>query len=204
MGESLSVDRRIVRTKLAIREALVDLIDEKGFDALSVRDITERADINRGTFYLHYRDKFDLLEQTELGIIQDIEEIILQANSLNLADFNSTDKPLPIVVTMFEYLKENAALMHAILGLKGDVTFQNQLRKAVEKNLKLGFLAGIKAENFLVPSDYLIAYVLSAHFGVIQVWLQNGCVESPKEMAIILSKLSWDGPIRTTGFVLGL
>jgi len=204
MGESLSVDRRIVRTKLAIREALVDLIDEKGFDALSVRDITERADINRGTFYLHYRDKFDLLEQTELGIIQDIEEIILQANSLNLADFNSTDKPLPIVVTMFEYLKENAALMHAILGLKGDVTFQNQLRKAVEKNLKLGFLAGIKAENFLVPSDYLIAYVLSAHFGVIQVWLQNGCVESPKEMAIILSKLSWDGPIRTTGFVLGM
>ena len=204
MGEALSVDRRILRTKLAIREALVDLIDEKGFDALSVRDITERADINRGTFYLHYRDKFDLLEQTELGIIQDIEEIILQANSLNLADFNSTDKPLPIVVTMFEYLKENAALMHAILGLKGDVTFQNQLRKAVEKNLKLGFLAGIKAENFLVPSDYLIAYVLSAHFGVIQVWLQNGCVESPKEMAIILSKLSWDGPIRTTGFVLGM
>jgi len=204
MGEALSVDRRILRTKLAIREALVDLIDEKGFDALSVRDITEQADINRGTFYLHYRDKFDLLEQTELGIIQDIEEIILQANSLNLADFNSTDKPLPIVVTMFDYLKENAALMHAILGLKGDVTFQNQLRKAVEKNLKLGFLAGIKAENFLVPSDYLIAYVLSAHFGVIQVWLQNGCVESPKEMAIILSKLSWDGPIRTTGFVLGL
>jgi len=204
MGEALSVDRRILRTKLAIREALVDLIDEKGFDALSVRDITEQADINRGTFYLHYRDKFDLLEQTELGIIQDIEEIILQANSLNLADFNSTDKPLPIVVTMFDYLKENAALMHAILGLKGDVTFQNQLRKAVEKNLKLGFLAGIKAENFLVPSDYLISYVLSAHFGVIQVWLQNGCVESPKEMAIILSKLSWDGPIRTTGFVLGL
>jgi len=195
-----SVDRRIVRTKISIREALVALIEEKGFDAISVRDISARADINRGTFYLHYRDKFDLLEQTEAGIIQDVEEIILQANSLNLADFNSTDKPLPVVVSMFEYFQENAALMHAVFGLGGDFAFLTRIRQTVEKNLKLGFLAGIRAVNFLVPADYLISYLISAHFGVIQIWLQNGCRETPKEMAIILSKLSWDGPIRSTGF----
>jgi AcrR family transcriptional regulator len=197
-----STDRRILRTKVAIRAALVALIEEKGFDALSVSDITTRADINRGTFYLHYKDKFDLLEQTEMEIIQDIEKIILQANALNFADFNSVDKPLPVGVALFEYFKENAALMHAVLGLKGGVAFQMQLRKIVEENLKLGFLAGMKAENFLVPSEYLISYILSAHFGVIQIWLQKGCIESPKEMAIILSKLSWNGPIRNTGFVL--
>jgi AcrR family transcriptional regulator len=197
-----SIDRRKVRTKVAIRTALVDLIEEKGFDGLSVSDIATRADINRGTFYLHYKDKFDLLEQTEAEIIQKIEEIILQANALNFADFNSVDKPLPVVVTLFEYLKENSALMHAILGLKGGVAFQTRLRETVEKNVKLGFLAGMKAENFLVPSEYLISYVLSAHFGVIQTWLQKGCTESPHKMAIILSKLSKDGPIRNTGYVL--
>jgi AcrR family transcriptional regulator len=202
MIEESPTDRRIVRTKVAIREALVSLIEEKGFEALSVKDITIGANINRGTFYLHYKDKFDLLEQTETDIIHKIEEIILQANALNFSDFNSVDKPLPVVVTLFEYLKENAALMHAVLGLKGGVAFQTRLRQTVEKNLKLGFLAGMKAEKFLVPSEYLISYVLSAHFGVIQIWLQKGCVESPKEMAIILSKLSWNGPIRNTGFVL--
>ena len=202
MNLDTSPDRRIIRTKLAIREALVELIAEKGFDSLSVRDITTRADINRGTFYLHYQDKFDLLEQIEIEIVQSIEKIVLQANSLNLADFNSIDKPLPVGVSMFEYFKENAALMHAILGMGGDFAFMTRIRQAVEKNLKLGFLAGMKAEKFLVPSEYLISYILSAHFGVIQTWLQKGCIESPKEMALIVSRLSWDGPIRTTGFVL--
>jgi AcrR family transcriptional regulator len=202
MNEEASLDRRITRTKVAIRAALVALIEEKGFEALSVSNITKRADINRGTFYLHYKDKFDLLEQTEADIIRDFEEIILRANALNFADFNSVDKPLPVVVVLFEYLKENAALMHAILGLKGGIAFQTRLRQTVEKNLKLGFLAGIKAENFLVKSEYLISYALSAHFGVIQTWLQKGCMESPHEMAIVLSKLSLYGPLRMTGYVL--
>jgi len=202
MNSDTSPDRRIIRTKLAIREALVELIAEKGFDSLSVRDITTRANVNRGTFYLHYQDKFDLLDQIEMEIVQAVEKIVLQANSLNLADFNSIDKPLPVGVSMFEYFKENAALMHAILGMGGDFAFMTRIRQAVEKNLKLGFLAGMKAEKFLVPSEYLISYILSAHFGVIQTWLQKGCIESPKEMALIVSRLSWDGPIRTTGFVL--
>ncbi len=202
MTGNLSIDRRIMRTKTAIREALVALIQEKGFGALSVSDITSRADINRGTFYLHYKDKFDLLEQTEADIINDMENIVLQANSLNFADFNSTDNPLPIVVSVFEYMKENATLMHAVLGLQGDFAFLTRLRAKIEKNLKLGFLAGLKAQNFLVPSEYLISYIISAHFGVVQIWLQNGCKESPHEMAIILSKLSLHGAIRMTGFVM--
>ena len=202
MSEGSTTDRRIVRTKGAIREALVKLIEAKGFDALLVSDIAEQANINRGTFYLHYKDKFDLLEKTQEDIILDIENIVLSANSLNLADFNSVDKPLPVLVAFFEYFRENASLMHAILGIEGGTNFQLQIRLTIEKNLKLGFLAGLKEKNFWVPSDYLISYVMSAHYGVIQTWLENGCIETPREMAIILSKLSWFGPVRNTGFVL--
>ena len=197
-----SRDRRIVRTKIAIREALVSLIDEKGFDDLSVKDITIRADINRGTFYLHYKDKFDLLEQTETEIIQDIQNIILQTDSLSLANFHLTQQPLPVMVQMFGYFKENAALVRAIFGIKGDIAFQIQLRKAIEMNLsKVGFFVGINSQNFLVPSEYLITYVIAAHLGVVQMWLRKGCVESPQEMALILSKLSLEGPFRAVGIV---
>lgn len=57
-------DPRIRRTSRLIREALVRLIDEKGYDAITVLDITDRADINRSTFYYHYRDKDELLQQS--------------------------------------------------------------------------------------------------------------------------------------------
>ncbi len=194
------LDRRIVRTKTAIREALISLIEEKGFDAILVSDIAERANINRGTFYLHYQDKYDLLDKTQTEIVEDFERIILQANSLNLSDFNNVEEPLPVIVLMFEYLKENASLMHAIFSLEGGVRFQAQIRQTVEKNLKLEFLAGLKERNFLVPSHYLISYTISAHFGVIQDWLERGCIELPREMAIILSKISWFGVVRSTGF----
>jgi hypothetical protein len=104
------------------------------------------------------------------------------------------------MVKMFEYFKENASLVSAIFGIKGDIAFQIQIRKAVEKNLsKVGFFVGIKSENFLVPSEYLIAYVIAAHLGVIQMWLKKGCVESPGEMALILSRLSLDGSFRAVG-----
>lgn len=196
------LDRRIIRTKVAIREALISLIEEKGFDAVLVSDIAERANINRGTFYLHYQDKFDLLEKTQKEIVDDIEHIVLRAKTLNLSDFDSVEKPLPILVAMFDYLKENAALMHAIFSLEGGIRFQAQIRQTVEKNLELEFLAGLKESNFLVPSHYLISYAISAHFGVIQDWLDRGCIESPREMAVIISKISWFGIVRSTGFPL--
>ena len=56
-----NTDLRIIRTKESIREALVELIEEKGFEAITVKDITTRAKINRGTFYAHYQDKYDLM-----------------------------------------------------------------------------------------------------------------------------------------------
>lgn len=194
-------DRRIARTKTAIREALIFLIQKKGFNAILVSEIAERANINRSTFYVHYQDKFDLLEKTQIEIIDDIEHILMQANTLNLSDFNDIEKPIPIIVSIFEYLKENANLMHAILSLEGGVRFQAQLRKTVENNLKLEFLTGLNEKNFIVPSHYLISYAVSAHFGVIHDWLDRGCMESPRQMAVILSKISWFGVFRSTGFL---
>lgn len=200
MTENHSVDRRIARTRLAIRDALVALIKGKGFDALTVKDIVDRANINRGTFYLHYNDKLDLLEQTETEILQDLQHIFLQANSIHVEDFNGTDQLQGLVVTLLEYVKERAELMHAILGLQGDYSFITRVRRLMEQNLKLGALSGLKTENFSVPQEYLIAYLLHAHLGVLQSWLVSGCKESPQEMVRILFRLSFDGPIRATGY----
>lgn len=65
------MDLRVMRTREAIRNALVDLIEEKGFESTSVKDITSKAKINRSTFYAHYQDKFDLMNTW-------LDEVILQ------------------------------------------------------------------------------------------------------------------------------
>ena len=200
MNVNPPVDRRIVRTRLAIREALVELINDKGFDALTVSDLVRQANINRGTFYLHYKDKFDLLEQTETEILQEIQHIFLRTNSLQAGDFNNNDALQRLVIMMLEYVKEHADLMDAFLGLQGNYSFITRIRRMMEENLELGALTGLKRENLSVPQEYLIAYVLHAHLGVLQAWLAAGCKEPPQEIASILFRLSFDGPMRAAGF----
>jgi len=203
MSEQTSFDRRIIRTKSSIREALIQLMEEKGFDALSVKDITAKANINRGTFYLHYRDKYDLLEQTEAEIISDIETIFERTGLHNASELKHTGEPLPFLVVFFEYLNDHAALMRAVLGLKGKMAFQTQIKKAMERNLfKEEGIAQVYHENSQIPTEYLISYVVAAHLGVVQSWLQKGCKETPVEMALILSRMTYHGPLNALG--LGL
>lgn len=202
MKKNQTVDRRIARTRLVIRNALVTLINEKGFDALTVQDIVVMANINRGTFYLHYKDKFDLLEKTESEILQDFQILFLQASSIHVDDINGIDQLQRMVIILLEYVKDHAQLMHAILGLQGDFSFITRIRSTVEQNLNLGVLAGLKAENFLVPREYLLAYIIHAHLGVLQSWLVSGCKEPPTEMARILFQLTLAGPLHAAGFVV--
>ena len=200
MKAKQTVDRRIARTRLAIREALVGLIKEKGFDALTVRDIVLLANINRGTFYLHYKDKFDLLEKTETEILNEIYQIFIKTSSIGFDDDHVTDQLQELIISLLVYVKDHAELMHAILGLQGDYSLVKRFRVMLDQNLKLGVLSGFKEENFLVPKEYLIAYIIQAHLGVLQSWLGSGCQEPPAEIARILFQLSLNGPMRAAGF----
>ncbi|HQF06103.1 MAG TPA: TetR/AcrR family transcriptional regulator [Bacteroidales bacterium] len=202
MKAKQTVDRRIARTRLAIREALVGLIKEKGFDALTVRDIVLLANINRGTFYLHYKDKFDLLEKTETEILNEIYQIFIKTSSIGFDDDHVTDQLQELIISLLVYVKDHAELMHAILGLQGDYSLVKRFRVMLDQNLKLGVLSGFKEENFLVPKEYLIAYIIQAHLGVLQSWLGSGCQEPPAEIARILFQLSFNGPMRAAGFGL--
>lgn len=100
----------IIRTKESIREALVELIEEKGFDSISVKDITTRAKINRGTFYAHYQDKYDLMTKCEEEIMLEISRIAKQNYPAVIATLETDSpnlKPFQLAVLVFEYLNEN-------------------------------------------------------------------------------------------------
>ena len=69
-------DRRVRRTKKLLKQGLSELMKEKDFKDISVKDITDRMDLNRGTFYLHYTDIYDLLNKIETDVLDDFQRVI--------------------------------------------------------------------------------------------------------------------------------
>ncbi|MBO9129456.1 TetR/AcrR family transcriptional regulator [Bacillus sp. 165] len=192
-----NIDLRIIRTKAAIRDALTELIEEKGFKSITVKDITTRAKINRGTFYIHYQDKYDLMSKCQQEVLYEMGETAKKIVSNGPVTIEAA---FSMAVSQFEYIDQNAQFMKAVLGPKGDLSFQTQLKDFMRKTLfeeEQGSF--INQENLLVPKEYLTSYISSAHLGVIQQWLLDGRKESPQEMARILSTIAFHGSLFAAG-----
>jgi len=197
------IDLRVVRTTEAIRNALVELIEEKGFDSITVKDITTRARINRGTFYAHYQDKYDLMTRCEDEIMAGMADIAKKMFPSLIEQFAHSPfriKIYPFVVAIFEYLSQHSRFMKAALGPKGDMSFQTRL-KAFMQEMMMGSRPDelINEDECLVPPKYFATYVGSAHIGVIQKWLEGGNQEPPEEMARMLTTILEHGPLYAAG-----
>ncbi|KIL43131.1 TetR/AcrR family transcriptional regulator [Jeotgalibacillus campisalis] len=195
-------DLRVVRTRESIKHALIALIEEKGFEAITVKDITTSANINRGTFYSHYQDKYDLMTKCEEELMKEMKEKIIKKLPSILADLekNKPDvMPLAILVPFFEFIQRNRSLMKALLGPKGDLSFQTKLKTFMGDALFKSNETIFKQENLLVPVDYLVTYIASAHIGVLQEWLKNDRAESPEEIARIIFTMTANGPFFAAG-----
>ncbi|WP_188389506.1 TetR/AcrR family transcriptional regulator [Priestia taiwanensis] len=190
-------DLRIVRTKAAIRDALTELIKEKGFEGVTVKDITMRAMINRGTFYLHYQDKYDLMTKCQQEIMQGMAKV---AKSFLSNENVTAETTFAFATSVFEYFNQHAAFMEAVLGPNGDLGFQVKVKEFVKKTIfEGGKYSEMRKEILRVPEEYFVSYVASAHLGIIQQWLQNGRKESPQEMAHILATIAFHGPLFAAG-----
>ncbi len=195
-------DLRIVRTIESIKEAFVALIEEKGFESITVKDITTTAKINRGTFYAHYQDKYDLMNRCQEEFMLEMSNIAKQNIAKLVASINTNNsilQPLEIAVLIFEFLERNRKFIKAILGPNGDLSFQTKLKNFMWKTLFESTENPIKQVNLLVPGEYLVSYIASAHIGVIQQWLLEDRKETPQEMAQILSTITLNGPFFAAG-----
>lgn len=191
------LDRRVIRTKRLIREAFAELIEENGLESITVCNLTDRADINRGTFYAHYKDKADLLEQTENEILDAITEIQATAQSLNIEDMllaYHNDEPMPFAVALYRYIRENGNFIRALIGPKGDPAFQPRLQEIVARNVVEYMLAPKYQTNMSPLTKYYVSYYTSAQLGVIKEWLDGGMKESPEEMARIVITIMFLAP----------
>ena len=197
MAPTANTDRRIARSKRALRTALIELMEERGLDGLSVNDLCARADLNRGTFYNHFHDKDDLLTTLEDEVIADLERIQEQMQGLTVIDlvrYRVRKQPLPFLVNLFDYLREQGDFLHAVTGSGGDIRFAPRLRDSVCANLIQSILHERYRTNPTPFVQYYVAFYASAYLGVIEHWIETGMQESSEEMALIFMRLFFIKP----------
>lgn len=190
-------DRRIRRSKRLLREALAYLIEERGFDGFSISELTERAGLNRGTFYAHFSDKDDLLQSLEREFFDDLGCLREKLQGISLREFlsaMSNGVPPRVCVEMFEIISEHGTLIRALLGSHGDAQFQARLRDRVCTDIIRGVLYEKYTRNPTALVEYYVAYYASAMLGLIQRWVQRDMQESPEEMARILMTIMFLQP----------
>jgi AcrR family transcriptional regulator len=181
-------DRRVRKTKRQLRNAMISLMEEKSIAEITVREIADLADINRGTFYLHYRDVNDLVEQVENEIISEFQSVI---NARTLEELR--DNTALIFEDVFTYMAENAALCSALLSPHGDISFLQRLKDIVKEKCYHNWDAWYNKEKscyFNTFSTFLVAGCI----GVIQEWLHGGREQTPKEMALTVHDIILRGP----------
>ena len=176
------IDPRVIRTRRLLREALVSLIAEKGFDALTVQDITDRAALNRATFYLHYRDKQDLLVQSLHDAIDELmSDIGASTDERGQLVFDSTLRPIRAT---FQHVAERAQFYRVMMSAEGVPAFIAGVRDYMSE-ITLKWLTALQpdAQQSAVPLE-IVAHSLSwSLLGIVLWWLEHDMPYSPDYMA---------------------
>src|SRR5260370_11859048 len=177
---------RVRRTKILLREALIELIEERGFEALTIGELTSGAMVRRAGFYRTYQDKYDLVEQ--------IFEEAMSA-LLNAVGELGREHPSEIWVRFFEHIAEYERLYRALLGRKGSPWFVRKMRASlsglVKERGRLPHVPDASAHPVHTFSDEFVPDLVSTLFvEAITWWLEHGRPYTPKEIATRSSLLA--------------
>jgi len=191
-NQNLRIDRRVSRTRRQLRDALMALILEKGYNSVTIEDITQRADLGRTTFYLHYHDKDDLLLESLEAIAEDLKRQVEQMSDPELDQGKLLVNPVAIV---FRHIEENRDLYRIIVqGEANKVALR--IHDIMEKGFK-NFL-NQRLKEFMHPQpqvslDLVAGYFASAMVGFMIWWLEKELPYTPDEAADLFVKLFFRG-----------
>ncbi len=181
-------DLRVRRTRKLLQQAFIELTVEKGFAALTVRDITERAMVNRSTFYRHYLDKYDLLEQymNEMYALFEDQE--------GRAEPHPHEAPANLI-DLLKHIQQFADFYRAMLGAKADPLFEQRIRQKTEKRFLSCFNQAFServGEPDAPPIDLKYNIIAAAGCSAIAWWLEQEQPCPPEQLAHWLNQLIYN------------
>lgn len=179
--KSKTIDRRVHRTRSMLQQSLVQLMTEKEIKDITVKELSESADITRGTFYLHYNDIYDILRSMEYELFTEFNEILSQSFDNN----GNRLSPEATLANIFSFLERHRDAAKVLMGPHGDIAFVNRLKDLVKERI----YSVLTQKKAVCQYDYAEAFAVSGCIGVIETWLQQSSPLSPDEMARICSDM---------------
>ncbi|HIZ79597.1 MAG TPA: TetR/AcrR family transcriptional regulator [Candidatus Lachnoclostridium stercorigallinarum] len=186
MKES-NMDRRIRKTKQQVRQSVTILLKQKRIQDITVRELAELADINRGTFYLHYRDVYDLLNQIEDELLDELESVLSKYQPGSILPNTAQ-----IFTDVYELVQRNSELAGILLGDNGEWNFINRLNQILREKCLRDWVEHFRTENHETFDSYYI-FIISGCMGLVQHWLKNGMKETPQELAALTEQIIMNG-----------
>ena len=174
------------KTKQLIQKSFMKILESKSFESITVGDITKHAQINRGTFYLHYKDKFDLLDNIEQQLFKDLGNHIdeLQTHYSVTQTFERGQEQL--AATLFSSIKMHAPMLKIFLSDRGRAGFHLRFRDAFSEKVRTNLEKNERfTANLKVPMEYFLSFITSAFLGLVEQWVQNGLDKTPEEMTTL-------------------
>ena len=184
MAEELKKeDRRVRRTKKLLTQALTELLQKKQVNEITVKELTDLADMNRGTFYMYYKDIFDMLEKIEDELFQKLD-VIAQSHEHG----DPTQQVKPILLDLFRFIEENQEVCRVLLSPNGDMNFLHRLYEAIrERSLEIwkDQMGSLGEKEF----DYRYSFVIFGCAGMIRAWVNRNCQETDMQMAELADRM---------------
>jgi AcrR family transcriptional regulator len=182
------LDRRIRRTQQLLGDSLVSLIVEKGYEAVTIKDITDRADVAYVTFYRHYKDKDQLLMQRLQESLGELTEHIETAARQAKKEFSTENEGLLI----FKHVQQHSTLYGTLLSSRGGHQGSSRVRKRTQDLIALSFLKNcspLHDTSYAIPAEVAAHHIAASLLALIEWWLENDMPYSVERMAQIYSKL---------------
>lgn len=180
--EGGGIDRRVAKTRRGLHQALIKLILNKDYEAISVRDIIEEADVGRATFYAHYRCKDDLLRAG----FSELRELLRVAQSER-----REEAPFAFALALFEHACSYRNVYAALVGGRGGTIVLQQIRNVLADMVKEELRTD--AEENGIPRQVMVDFVVSGCVTVMTLCLNRRVISSPDAAANIFKTLVLHG-----------
>lgn len=176
-------DRRVMYTKMMLKDALIELMQTQHISSISVKSLCEMADINRSTFYAHFNDPHDLLRNIGQEVLTNMKKYLESQEIL-------VSRPISaqVLTRILEYAKENAALFKVLLSENSDFAFHKEIMQ-----LSQIFTSQLSHSFDKRTQVYLQVFGVTGCISVLHKWLQDGTVESPSEMTELIMQILYHG-----------
>ena len=173
----MKTDARVKYTRMVIRKTFLELLKEKPISRITVKEICERSEINRATFYKHYQDPFDLLEKLEDEILEHILTMLSQRSYTDIS---------VLYIDMLNMLKENEELYRILASGHGDRSLYGRLFMSCYQQV-FPLIKNRFPHLDHLKQNLLYYYLSQGCSGAVSYWFTNGMQESPEEIAEFIS-----------------